>query len=299
MITIYKTLPMVKIAHVLDENLAQGLEAAGVEFQFKECADYRPDDGDIAMVHGWKKEILAGKPYDRAPIIDGQLSQGKHVICMERGLYGNREDFNVFAWDGLHGSGRWDHIQDMPPDRWESHGMRLEPWSNDGEEILVCAQVPWDANVNDVDHLDWLEETMHLIRDRSNRPIAFRAHPKIRNRHGATGYGRVLNALPANTRICDSRQPVHADLQRAFACVCWNSNTAMDAVIAGVPAFTFHKNAIAYEVTCHDLDQISDPPRIDREQWAWNLAYKQWTMDEVASGKFWHCVGKGQTVGAT
>jgi hypothetical protein len=77
------------------------------------------------------------------------------------------------------------------------------------------------------------------------------------------------------------------DLQGAHAVVTFNSNTGVDAVIAGVPIFTIDRGSMAWEVSDHDLSEIEKPNLYDREQWAHNLAYTQWTMAEMAGGWAW------------
>jgi hypothetical protein len=45
--------------------------------------------------------------------------------------------------------------------------------------------------------------------------------------------------------------------------------------------------SMAWDVTEHDLSRIEFPIKPDRDQWAANLAYTQWTMDEMARGWAW------------
>jgi hypothetical protein len=69
--------------------------------------------------------------------------------------------------------------------------------------------------------------------------------------------------------------------------VCWTSNAAVDAVLAGVPVFCTSPCA-AYRMGHADLSKIETPHfPPDREQWAWSLAANQWTLREMASGQCW------------
>lgn len=65
-----------------------------------------------------------------------------------------------------------------------------------------------------------------------------------------------------------------------------NSNIAVEAVIAGTPAFTGGRS-MAERVACLDLSRIEDPPRLDRTQWAHWIANCQWTTDELRAGTPW------------
>jgi hypothetical protein len=75
----------------------------------------------------------------------------------------------------------------------------------------------------------------------------------------------------------------------AFAVTC-NSNSAVDAVLAGVPTVTLDYGAMAWDVTSHDLDQPIVTP--DRDAWAAWLAGVQWSHDEIRSGTAWASVSR-------
>jgi hypothetical protein len=66
--------------------------------------------------------------------------------------------------------------------------------------------------------------------------------------------------------------------------VTFNSNSAVDAVLAGVPAYVEDEGGMAFDVASHTVGEIHRP---DRAQWAHDLAYCQWTVDEMASGATW------------
>jgi hypothetical protein len=81
--------------------------------------------------------------------------------------------------------------------------------------------------------------------------------------------------------------PFAQALQGAHAVVCWTSNAAVDALLAGFPVFCTAPCA-AYRMGQTDLAKIECPffPP-DREQWARNLAANQWTLNEMTSGQCW------------
>ena len=86
---------------------------------------------------------------------------------------------------------------------------------------------------------------------------------------------------------------VVADLQSALDgashVVTWNSNTAVEAVIAGVPAVSMDIGSMAWDVTGHEPGEVATP---DRLELAARLAWKQFTMAEMASGYCWDVVGQ-------
>jgi hypothetical protein len=49
--------------------------------------------------------------------------------------------------------------------------------------------------------------------------------------------------------------------------------------------------SMAWPMASHNLREPVRTP--DRSQWAYNLAYRQWTLEEIASGEFWETVRRG------
>ena len=59
-----------------------------------------------------------------------------------------------------------------------------------------------------------------------------------------------------------------------------HSNSQVDALVSGIPVITTSDMR-----TIGSLEQIEDPP-MDRS-FLKNLAYKQWSREEIESGKAW------------
>ena len=70
--------------------------------------------------------------------------------------------------------------------------------------------------------------------------------------------------------------------------VTYNSNSAVDAVLAGVPSVSCDVGSMAWDVTGHDV--AVKPPSPDRKEWAAKMAWAQWTDDEIESGRAWEAV---------
>lgn len=186
--------------------------------------------------------------------------------------------------------------EDSPPDRWEAlckrEGVSLKTWGARGDEILLCAQVPWDAQVQDGDHLQWLEDTIRILRNGTDRPIRFRPHPKAYRK--SDPYARLSTEARAKLAPADLRRAptttFEEDLENAWAVVCFNSNTATLAILEGVPVFTGGQSN-ADPIACRELDLIEYPEQHDpgagRDQWAFDMAYKQWNQQEFKEALPW------------
>jgi hypothetical protein len=80
-------------------------------------------------------------------------------------------------------------------------------------------------------------------------------------------------------------------LQNCHAVVTHGSNAAVEAIVAGVPAIVVSRGACAAEPVAELDDQRAGRPFFPseerRRQWAANLAYCQFTLEEIASGAAW------------
>jgi hypothetical protein len=138
--------------------------------------------------------------------------------------------------------------------RW---GVRLEPWRQTGDFVMV---VPPSAEVEHLFGIEgWLEKTL----------LRFR------------GCVRRIVVSPKNDR---DKSPLIERLEGCHAVVTWTSNVAVEAIVAGIPAFVSpYSAARPMAGSLEELD-IENPPRPDREAWVASLAWGQFTVDEIASG---------------
>ena len=61
----------------------------------------------------------------------------------------------------------------------------------------------------------------------------------------------------------------------------------MDAATYGIPVFLTSGLCLAWDIGAHDLKQIENPVMPDRTQWLHDLAYANWTLQEVRDGTVW------------
>lgn len=152
--------------------------------------------------------------------------------------------------------------------RIEQLGISLKPWQQ-GENIVVCPQHGYShqwRNNPAVD--DWLRNTLTQIQQHTNRPIIVRPHPRF----------------PINIKnITVSKVPFKQDLLNAWAVINWNSNPGIESIIDGVPSFV-GPDSLAAPVANIDLSDIENPRMPDRTQWLNELAWTEWTVEEMANG---------------
>lgn len=214
----------------------------------------QPGDGKFVCCWGWR----AGAAY---------RSQGKSVLVMERGYLGDRFYWYSLGWNGLNGRAWFPFFED-DGSRFRRH-FSLMPW-HDGAYVLVAGQVPGDASLQGKNLSSWYREACNQARV-YGLSVKFRPHPQAVKR----GYTQAPDGIEVDTA------PLAESLAGAAVLLTWNSNAAVDAQIAGVPTVVLDCGSMAYEVSGHE---IGDLVRLDRDPWAHRLAWKQWSLDEIASG---------------
>lgn len=228
---------------------------------------------DVAVIFGVYKSRVK-QSHARGEIHQQQRKNNLGVIVLETG-YVNRGDGNnhhyAAGWNGL--NGRADFKNDKsPPERFAKLGVQLRPYSP-GQNILLCGQVPWDAACEGSNHEKWLKDTAKTLKALTNRPVVFRPHP--------------LAELPPIAGCGYSQGPLEQDLMNAHAVVTFNSNTGVDAAIFGKPVFASDEGSMVWRIANRSLDYIDTPQFQDRKQWSADLAFTQWTPEEMREGMAW------------
>lgn len=156
------------------------------------------------------------------------------------------------------------------PARWE--GLKLPaiaPWRKSGAHVVVCPPARLMAAIQGFDPDQWLADTLTILRGATDREL------------------RVRKKMSWKEVMANTGPPLAADLRGAWALVTHSSNAAVEALLLGVPAYCTNPCA-AYRMTVHDPAQIEAPILPDdREQWTWNLAANQWSLDEMRDGTCW------------
>lgn len=231
--------------------------------------------------HGWEVAILdrnSGREIPKCDLlvlwgirnqdaIKRQKGRGDEVCILERGYIGDR-----FAWSsvsfggGLNGRGIYHGPLD-DPSRWQKHFSHLmKPWTDNATGYaLIMGQVPGDTAVKNVDLPRFYRQAADALTAKWMQ-TRFRDHPRFHNKP----------------------KPIANDLAGAKCVVTWNSNSGVDAVLAGVPTITMDIGAMAWDVTGHEFAM---PPKPDRTAWANAIAWKQWTLEEMKSGYCWEMIG--------
>jgi hypothetical protein len=190
-----------------------------------------------------------------------------------------------------------------PDDRWlrvqQEQQIQIKDWKKTGDYILFVMQRPGDTSNRDFlkeygSYENYLNETLDLIRFHSNRPIRLRMHPlranvqkEILRKVDLTRAIISDNVFERADNRLDGGDGLYEDFRKAWAVVGWNSNTLTESVCEGVPTFSLHPSSMAWECSNKNLKRLDNPEYFDRSQWLNNLAYCQWTEEEIEKGDPW------------
>lgn len=200
---------------------------------------------------------------------DRLRKMGHEVLVMERGYLGDRFKYTSLAWNGLNGHAEFPEYE-TDDSRIEKIGAKVLPWKTGGEYGLILGQVPRDASLRGQDMVPHYQKWAAAIEKDHKIPAFIRPHPDLKKKciQQVTGLKELGGSL--SDAFLGARMGV-----------VFNSNSAVDSVLAGVPTVAFDKGTMAYPVCGHNISEIIKP---DRTQWLRELSYKQWDIEEMSSG---------------
>ncbi len=213
-------------------------------------------------------------------IIKQCWDDGRDFYFIDTGYLGNQKsDQNPNGWKYFHRIVKNDlqhnEIIPRPADRFNRLKLSTSKWKTDGRKILIA--LPDEKPMKFYGWVldQWLKETIEELRKHTDRPIVIRDRVKSR-----------------------TERVVHKSLKEAldddiFALITFNSNSATEAVIHGIPAFVLAPSHAAKPVTLQDISKIETPyyPEEDKVRaWLHHLAYCQFHVDELKDGSAWRII---------
>ncbi|MCA3242667.1 MAG: hypothetical protein ING89_15345 [Rubrivivax sp.] len=236
----------------------------------------------FALGHGCRIARAEDQPYDDAPgtsLVWGVLRGSDSVV---KRAIDNRRPFIYCDHAYFHRGHQKNYratlngysttqLRRCPPTRTAALGVTLTPWRKDGRHVLVCP--PTDYFMAAHGCPNWTINTLSTLRRHTDRPIVVRDKPKP---------GEPARSL-------------QEDLAHCHALVTHSSNVAVEAAVMGVPVFVA-PGCAAVGVGLTDVARIETPAMPDRRPWLDNLAFTQFSFEEVLDGRvlgllreYWDC----------
>ena len=209
-----------------------------------------------------------------------QKVQNKRRIVIDTGFIKNKRsdenDLNRYmqiGYDGIKRNAKC-YNQNSSQDRWKALEIPMKDWREEGEHILILGQHEIGISTQHVDVVDWWEDVISRLGSVTKKTIKFRPHPN-------------QTKFPKGNYELTTGKTMEEDLSNCWCAVARTTNGAVDAIINGVPVFTPDEACMAYCVASHQLLKVENPVTPDRTQWAANLAYAQWSIEEMKQGLPW------------
>ena len=236
-------------------------------------------NGDVDVI--WSV-LFNGRMAQNKTVWERAVAQSKPVVVLEVGGIKRGTTWKV----GLNGINRDAFFGDAGNDSRRSDllGLRLKPWRNDGEFILIAGQHDKSLQWRNMPRMsNWFLQTYDEIRKHSDRPILFRPHPRCRLEHIERGLKNVYRQEPKHVR--GTYDDFDMQFDNIWATISHSSNPGIHSVISGVPSFVSN-SSLAYDVA-NDIDflhDIENPLMPDRTQWLNDYAWTEYTVDEISQG---------------
>ena len=226
---------------------------------------------DVAVI--WS-QLWAGRMRGNQSIWQHYRRLGKPVIVLEVGSLKRNITWRVML-NGVHAPLKL-HNTDQ---RAKLLGIDARPWQHNNGSILIALQRTdsnlW-AGMPTVEQ--WVQQTVASIRQHTDRHIVVRAHP--RQRISLTGV-EIQTPLPV-AGTYDEFDFVNC-LSDIHAVVNHNSSSAVQSILHGVPVVT-SASSIAAPMSVTSIERINSLNYSDRQPWINDLAWSEWTVDEIAQG---------------
>jgi hypothetical protein len=261
----------------LARSLATGAKAQGHQAVLMPlCAEPKIGGYDIGCFVGVKSKRL----------FDAHRAAGIHTLMLDKGYIRTRQagarvwEYWRIALDAHQPTDTTLMRAKMGPERWDGLGLKIEPWRKHGRQIVIAGS---SAKYHDFyglpDPTTWARELFATIRQHSDRPVIYRPKPSWKD------------AVPiAGTAWSGGDETIKDALWGAHCVITHGSNACFEAAIMGVPSVVLG-DAVARPISSTDIASIERPEMGKREQWLHNLAWHQFTEDEMRSGLVWRVVG--------
>lgn len=204
-------------------------------------------DGDVAMF---------GSP-QLEPLLFEAQRQGRGWFYGDHAFFGRKQFYrcarNAMQFDGAEG--------DDDPARFRRFKIPVQDWRHRGSHVLLCPNSASFLTRHGASN--WISDVRRVLAAHTDRPIRLRWKKDAELR------------------------PLAADLRDCWAVVTFTSNAAVEAILAGVPAFCTAACA-GLTMGSANLQEIETPLMPEgRLAWASRLANNQWTLAEMQAGMLW------------
>lgn len=259
---------------------AQGIEASGDKAvkRSESESDLRGFDAVVLWGFVTPCQIITKKCRDR----------GIPWVFMDMGYWRREQDYYKVAVNDRHSTAYFMR-RDHDSARWDSLGVKLQPRQNTSAEKVILVpgmsgKAAWSFGMADE---SYEQDIIAKLQTKTKRQLVYRPKPTF------------TKAKPIPGSAFDKNDPLDQMLAKTHCVVGHHSNVGSDALVAGVPVQMKFGIASHTSVCMNDLALIEAPffpDTVRRQQWAYNAAYCQWSVKEMATGACWRWLKQEQLV---
>jgi hypothetical protein len=237
------------------------------------------DNYDVAVI--WSV-LWTGRMAKNKQIWDINRRLNKHVIVLEVGGIIRGTTWKV----GLNGINRTGYFGSSNNGSIRANSLEVvcKPWRSNGDIILICGQHDKSLQWEGMPRMQqWLANTIKALRLHTERPIVFRPHPRCPVPNIEYEFKNVTRQTP--TKLVQTYDSYDISFDNVHATISYSSNPGIHSILNGVPVFV-GTDSLAYDVgnSIDCFTNIETPAMPDRQQWANDYAYTEWTLKEISQG---------------
>lgn len=277
---------------VHEEILAASCARGSDDFEIRDLSEWQGRaEGDAGAFVGLKG----------GNILDTYKAAGKPCLVFDKGYSRMSDDSDIPK------TNYWrvaiNHTQPtsyifntpLPSDRWDvlnrKYKHKLKSRIEDGDRVLYFASSNRYHTWHNLPTMqDYARSVIGSIRKHWDGKIIYCPKPQSFTRD-------KIEPIPG-AFLRNRRDRVKMLLAKAHCAVVHGSGAAVECILNGCPVIVLG-DAITKPVSGTKIETIKNPwwpTNEEREQWAWNFAYAQWTPKEMASGAMWDfqkwCISK-------
>lgn len=249
---------------------------------------------DLAVMLGsWKPDRSNKHHVLRTSIVES----GIPFICIEtpllaRKVFQPNEYYRVGVNGFLNKDAYFGPDKDYSADRLRLLGYMYNGWARDrGDKIVIAMQLAGDASLRNNDINEWCWDTIKTLRKYTDRPIEVRTHPGVSDKGWGNHEGlfkQIVFSDYKNIKFVNGREvPWEQHITDAYCVVSYTSGLSIDAIFSGIPVIACDEGNFAWNISERKIKNIENllvPDENIVRQWLNNLAWCQWTVEEMEEG---------------
>lgn len=237
-------------------------------------------DADAAII--WSV-LWAGRMSANQQVWIRYRDAGRPVIVVDVGALYRGETWKI-ALNSITAEGYYAHTENLDWNRPKKLGISLAINLSRNPRIVIAAQHARSLQTAGLASMEgWIIEQIQNLRQVTDRPITVRPHPRSPLNFAGQEHrlGDVIIEQPQKL------QNTYDSYNLAFDChamVNYNSGPGIQAALAGTRPLV-DQSSLAHPVSI-DIDHIEMPYTVDRDQWLVEICHTEYTVSEIAQGRW-------------